>query len=76
MEQHVYGYSIAPSLFDRWSKKYLIEGINDLKSRYANRALGFHRLGTVQYGRDARDPMGGDYCMGTSMSSTWQSASA
>ncbi len=27
-------YSIAPSLFDRWRKKYLAEGINGLKAKY------------------------------------------
>ena len=27
-------YSIAPSLFDRWRKKYLSEGINGLKSQH------------------------------------------
>ena len=27
-------YSIAPSLFDRWRKKYLAEGINGLKPNY------------------------------------------
>ncbi len=27
-------YSIAPSLFDRWRKKYLSEGINGLKPKY------------------------------------------
>ena len=27
-------YSIAPSLFDRWRKKYLAEGINGLKPKY------------------------------------------
>jgi transposase-like protein len=27
-------YSIAPSLFDRWRKKYFAEGINGLKAKY------------------------------------------
>ncbi len=27
-------YSIAPSLFDRWRKNYLSEGINGLKPKY------------------------------------------
>jgi transposase-like protein len=27
-------YSIAPSLFDRWRRKYLIEGISGLKAKY------------------------------------------